>query len=115
MVVALNQAQAMCQQMEDDARVDKEPVAKAPDKFKSATSWKIFAEALETYLGQILGLGCIPLHYIIRRLANPDPAAVYANENERGIAMAPLTGDSFIRDNVKVYGIIKQLVLEGPG
>jgi hypothetical protein len=40
---------------------------------------------------------------------------VYANENERGIAMAPLTGDSFIRDNVKVYGVIKQLVLEGPG
>ena len=29
--------------------------------------------------------------------------------------MAPLTGESFTRDNVKVYGIIKQLVLEGPG
>jgi hypothetical protein len=115
MVVALNQAQAIRQQMEDDVRADKEPVAKAPDKFKSATSWKIFAKALETYLGQILGSGRIPLRYIIHRLANPYPAAVYANENERGIAMAPLTGDSFIRDNVKVYGIIKQLVLEGPG
>ena len=66
MIVALNQAQIMRQQAEDDARSDKEPVAKAPDKFKSATSWKIFAEALETYLGQILGSGRIPLRYIIR-------------------------------------------------
>lgn len=37
MIVALNQAQIMRQQAEDDARSDKEPVAKAPDKFKSAT------------------------------------------------------------------------------
>jgi len=115
MIVALNQAQIMRQQAEDDARSDKEPVAKAPDKFKSATSWKIFAEALETYLGQILGSGRIPLRYIIRRQATPDPDATYANETELAIAMAPLTGESFTRDNVKVYGIIKQLVLEGPG
>jgi len=109
MIVALNQAQILRQQMEDEARADKEPVAKAPDKFKTATSWKIFAEAMKTYLGQILGSGRIPLRYVIRRLANPDPTTVYANDNELGIAMAPLTGDPFARDNVKVYNIIKQL------
>jgi hypothetical protein len=115
MVVALNQAQIMRQQAEDDARTDKEPVAKAPDKFKSARAWKIFAEALETYLGQILGSGRIPLRYVICRVANLDPATTYANDNELAIAIAPLTGECFTRDNVKVYGIIKQLVLEGPG
>jgi hypothetical protein len=31
------------------------------------------------------------------------------------IALAPLNGPSFQRDNAKVFGIIKQLVLEGPG
>jgi hypothetical protein len=31
------------------------------------------------------------------------------------IALAPLVGPSFQRDNAKVYGIVKQLVLEGPG
>jgi hypothetical protein len=115
MIIALNQAQIMRQQIEDDTKTDKEPVAKMPDKFKSATSWKIFAEALETYLGQLLGSGRIPLRYVIRRLANPDPDATYNNENELAIAMSPLAGDSFNRDNAKVNGIIKQLVLEGPG
>jgi len=43
MIIALNQAQILRQQMEDEARADKEPVAKAPDKFKTATSWKIFS------------------------------------------------------------------------
>jgi len=31
------------------------------------------------------------------------------------IALAPLNGASYQRDNARVYGIIKQLVLEGPG
>jgi hypothetical protein len=115
MVIALTQAQIIRQQAEDDARADKEPVVKAPDKFKVATSWKVFAEAIETYLGQILGSGRIPLWYVIRRLAVPNPEVIYANDNEFAIAMVPLTGDSCARDNVKVYGIIKQLVLEGPG
>ena len=34
---------------------------------------------------------------------------------EESIAIAPLVGDDFQRDNTRVYGIIKQLVLEGPG
>ncbi len=32
-------------------------LAKAPDKFKIPSAWKVFAEALETYLGQLLGFG----------------------------------------------------------
>jgi hypothetical protein len=57
LAVALNQVQMMRQQLEDDARMDKEFVVKAPEKFKTASSWKVFSEALETYLGQILGSG----------------------------------------------------------
>jgi len=34
---------------------------------------------------------------------------------EESKAIAPLVGDDFQRDNTRVYGIIKQLVLEGPG
>ena len=66
MITALNQAQIMRQEAEDDARMDKEIVAKAPDKFKSGSTWKIFAEALETYLSQLLGSGRVPLSYVIR-------------------------------------------------
>jgi hypothetical protein len=44
LVVALNQAQVMRQQLEDDAQMDKEFMAKAPEKFKMASSWKVFSE-----------------------------------------------------------------------
>jgi hypothetical protein len=42
MFTALNQAQLMRQQVEDDARLDKEVTAKMPDKFKVAFNWKVF-------------------------------------------------------------------------
>jgi hypothetical protein len=115
-VLALNQAQMMRQSLKDDSRADKEMVAKAPDKFKNATNWKIFAEATETYLAQLTGSGRVPLSYVIRRVAVlPDPDIAFETEQARMIALAPLNGSSFQRDNAKVYGIIKQLVLEGPG
>jgi hypothetical protein len=113
-LLALNQAQIMRQTMEDESR-DKEVVAKAPDKFKSAANWKIFAEAMETYLGQLTGSGRVPLRYVIRRVVTPPDDATYETEQARMIALAPLAGPSFQRDSAKVYGIIKQLVLEGPG
>jgi hypothetical protein len=105
----------MCQQAEDDTRMVKEVVAKAPDKFKSGSAWKIFAKAMETYLGQLLRSGRVPLKYVVQRLEVPDPGEIYETEQEQNVAIAPLHGPAFQRDNAKVYGIIKQLVLEGPG
>jgi hypothetical protein len=57
-VIALNQAQVMRQTLEDDARAEKEAVAKAPDKVKNANNWKVFAEAMKTYLMQLAGSVC---------------------------------------------------------
>lgn len=111
LAVALNQVQMMRQQLEDDARMDKEFVVKAPEKFKTASSWKVFSEALETYLGQILGSGWILLCYMIRRAENLDPDLLCSTEQEQAIVMDPLQGMVYQRDNIKVYGIIKQLVL----
>jgi hypothetical protein len=113
--LALNQAQVMQQALEDEARVDKEVVAKAPYKFKNASKWKVFAEAMETYLMQLYRSGKVPLNYEIRPDTVAIPGAVYPTEQARMVALAPLNGSSFQRDNAKVYGIIKQLVLEGPG
>jgi hypothetical protein len=90
-------------------------VANLPDKFKIASTWKIFAEALDTYLGQLKGIGHIPLKYVIHHYAIPVPEAIFQNELEESIALVPLTGEKYQRDNSKVYGIIKQLVVEGPG
>ena len=110
-----NVAQNMHHMLEDEARADKEQAAKMPNKFKSPSGWRVFAEAVETYLSHLKGSGQIPLKYVIRKNEVPVLNAVYQTEQEESIAIAPLTGDDFQRDNVRVYGIIKQLVLEGPG
>jgi hypothetical protein len=39
--LALNQAQVMQQQLEDKARGNGEALAKGPNKFKSASNWKV--------------------------------------------------------------------------
>jgi hypothetical protein len=111
--MALNQAQQMRQALEDDAR-EKESLAKLPDKFKVATQWKIFAEAIETYLSQILGSGRVPLSYVIHQMVLAPMEQAYDTEQARMIALAPLNGISYQQDNARVYGIIKQLVLEAP-
>lgn len=51
--------------LKDEAGLDKEAVVKAPNKFKNAPTWKVFAEATETYLGQLLSSGRISLRYVI--------------------------------------------------
>jgi hypothetical protein len=105
----------MHQYLKDEARVDKETAAKDPDKFKSARNWKIFAEALETYLSQLYGSGHVLLSYVIRGIIVAPPDQAYETNKARAIALASLHGASCQQDNARVYGIIKQLVLEGPG
>jgi hypothetical protein len=55
------------------------------------------------------------MKYVIHLQAIPDPAAVYVTKYEQRIAVAPLRGPEFDHDNAKVYGILKQLCLEGQG
>jgi hypothetical protein len=69
---------------------------------------------METYLGQLKGTGCIPLKYAIHWLPQAPPDAIYQTELEETVALAPLIGPDYQCDNVQVYCIIKQLVLEGP-
>jgi hypothetical protein len=114
-VLAYNQAQTMGHMLEDEACADKEMTAKTPDKFKSPSGWWVFAEAMETYLSHLHGSGHITLKYVIRKNTILIPNSVYDMEMEENIAIAPLTGEDFQRDNTRVYGVIKQLVLEGPG
>jgi hypothetical protein len=90
------QANVRAHILEDELRADKEPSAKMPDKFKSPTGWKIFSEAMETYLGQLKGTDQIPLRYVIRRLAQPPEDAQYQTELEQSIAIAPLTGPDYM-------------------
>jgi hypothetical protein len=97
--MAVNQAQIICQQLEDEARRDGEALAKAPNKFKSASDWKVFAEAMDTYLVKLVGSGKIPLKYVTHNQAVADPYAIYATPQAQLIALSLLTEDAFNRDN----------------
>jgi hypothetical protein len=66
-------------------------------------------------LGQLCGSGRDPLNYIICCTTVAPPEEAYETEQARLVALAPLNGPSYQCNNAKVYGIIKQLALEGPG
>ena len=44
----------------------------------------------------------------------PEPGMIYTMEQELIVATTPHEGDQYDLDNERVYGIIKQLILEGP-
>jgi hypothetical protein len=114
-IIAYEQSQIMVCLQEDDTAADKEVVAKMPDKFKQPSQWKVFVELMETYLSQLKGCGRVPLNYVVCKIAVPIPGTLFATKEEQTVAIAPLTGDQYNKDNAKVYGILKQLCLEGPG
>jgi len=62
-VLAHNVAQNMWHMLEDEARANKEETAKFPDKFKSHSNWRIFAESMETNLSHCKVGDRIPLKY----------------------------------------------------
>jgi hypothetical protein len=86
-----------------------------PDKFKDAKQYAVFKESLTTYLSQIRGITGVPLTYVVRSLEAPEPGAEFPDAVANQVANAPLRGAVFSADNSKVYQIIKQLTLEGPG
>jgi hypothetical protein len=93
---------------------EKESDIKLPEKFKMTSKWIIFSEAMDTYINRLKGQGRIPLNYVIHTLALPEPGTTFDMEQEMIIAKAPLLGDQYNLDNEYVYGIVKQLTLEGP-
>jgi hypothetical protein len=111
--VAVSEAIKMVNQAEE-ATADKESDVKLPEKFKLTSKWIVFAESLDTYLNRLKGQGRVPLNYVIRTVETPEPGTVFNTEQELMIATAPLEGDQFDIDNERVFGVIKQLTLEGP-
>ncbi len=63
--LAYTQANIRACMIKDEARADKELTAKMLDKFKLPSQWKVFSEAMQTYLEKLKGTGCIPLSYVV--------------------------------------------------
>ena len=101
-------------QEEQTVRAAEREGVKLPEKFKASTVFKIYDEVMDTYLNAQIGTANVPLNYVIRKNDEAEPDDVYANESEEAVALAPLEGDAFDRDNRRVYQIIKGLIIEGP-
>jgi hypothetical protein len=106
-------AATMVQEEEDSAATDRiKPTP--PEKFTRVRDWLTFKETFIAYLGQINGVNNIPLSYVVRTEAAPDPAAIYESDRERRIATCPLTGRCFTKDSETVFATLKELTLTGP-
>ena len=88
---------------------------KPPLHLKDVSKYRDWAQSFETYLSRLLGLFDVPLSYVIRREALPDPLVAYANDQDELIARAPLRGPNFEADNVRVFDLLKSFVSGGPG
>jgi hypothetical protein len=89
-------------EQDDIAKGIKKEGVKLPEKFKANTNFQVYEEVMDTYLNTQHGVSSIPLNYVLRKLEDPNPLAVYANDAEQAVALAPLVGSAFDQDNRRV-------------
>ena len=87
---------------------------KAPSEFKKDSKWKTFKESLIAYLNSLKGKHNIPLAYVIREDEKPQPNQIFQTEHHRLIAITPLLGIEYDKDNGRVFDILKSLLVNGP-
>jgi hypothetical protein len=93
---------------------DEEVIIKPPTEYKTGTKWKAFKEGSIAYLNCIKGSHNIPLVYIIREQAVPQPNQAYQSDHHRMIAITLLAGPEVDEDNGKVFDLLKSWTINGP-
>ena len=91
---------------EEMANADQVMREATPGPLESEAKWTDWEPAFENFLSAGFGADGVPLSYVIREKAIPDPAAVYADFTERVIAKAPLSGPVFDADKRRVHQYI---------
>ncbi|KAI2494620.1 hypothetical protein MHU86_19898 [Fragilaria crotonensis] len=93
---------------------------KDPPKLASMTAWPTWVELFTTYLSQHRSVVAgTPLVYIIRDNDEVAPDDLARNDwdsvDNDLVATSILEGETFSRDNKRVFDILKPFVMEGPG
>lgn len=91
--------------MESQAQQEDSTQVKAPSEFKPGSKWKPFKEGAIAYFNSIKTKSMIPLSYVIRDQAQPDPDGLYDSKHQRLIAVTPLEG---------IFDYLKSWTLNGP-
>jgi hypothetical protein len=105
--IALDRARVRKIELDQSDTVSK---AADPGKFKDERKWPEWEPAFTNYLSTIPGVNGVPLSYVLRLEATPDPNEAYQSFNEQAIACSPLTGASFQADARKVHQLLKSFL-----
>ena len=100
--------------LEKDAHEADEDTSVQPIKFKPV-KWISWKHQLTNYLSQLKSLmHKLPLSYVIRSRTQPADVTDMDKEDQRFWTVR-LSGDRFQKDNKKVWGILKSLLLDTDG
>lgn len=106
--------------LHEKERVALKEVATKPPILKKMEEWSKWFNLLKTWLSQSYGAAHCSMSYLVRALDNNGlvvftPELMQADHNEFLVAMMPLTGAHFVRDNNSLFDMLKTLVIDGPG
>ena len=77
-----------------------------PGLLKSKKEWEQWEEKFTNYAAAHMGVGGVPLSYVICKADLPEPNAVYPTFVTRMIACTPLTGEYFEANKLTVFNMI---------
>ena len=84
--------------------------ATEPQLFTKNIMWDDWNQTFRHYVGNIPGHSGVPLTYVIRENPNPDPTPM-GNLLANYVAMAPLSGEAFEHDDLRLLGLINKYIV----
>ena len=84
--------------------------ATEPQLFSKNIIWDDWNQTFQHYVGNIPGHNGVPLTYVIRENPNPDPTP-QGNLLANYVAMAPLNGEAFEHDDLRLLGLINKFIV----
>jgi len=117
----VNMANTVLQEMREAKQVIESLKGLSPQKpkpLKNLGNWYLWKETLLTYLGQVVGASHCTLDFLCRDHIEPTDEMVdapYVTVNDRLKALTLFEGSHVEIDNMNVFDILKEAVIDGPG
>ena len=80
--------------------------AASPGPLESERKWKQWEEKFINYTRAHMGVGGVPLSYVIRENEDPDTDGTFDDFISKSIACAPLSGEYYLADRLTVFNMI---------
>jgi hypothetical protein len=120
LIQVVDMARVTAHRVSEKERMALKEVVTKPPVLKKLEEWSKWFNLLQTCLSQSYGAAHCSMDYLIRALDN-EGAVILTQELLQGehntflVAMMPLVGAHFVRDNHSLFDMLKSLVIDGPG